>query len=360
MWENDTPQRQLPGGATVHVMLDRSEIQSISPRDRFLGCLLGMAIGDALGMPVEGWTAEQIAATHGWIDRYLPRTASNGMIEAEAGEFTDDTELALCQVEGLITTQGFVDPVGVGLRLERLAEGPAGRFLDSTTKLAISKFGDTESYQDGVIAGGRAGNGAISLAIPIALIHSVGRFNPELFTREVIRAALITHAHLESLNAALAAAYGVWLQATESVPPAMLVEEIATFIDEDRVAEKLRFAGTMVGAAPDRERDLANLRQIGTSSDAAETVAASLYCVATYQNDSEGAMLTAANAGGDTDSIAAIVGALTGARVGGSGLPRRLVEGLAGSMYIGVATPGFYRTAQRRAGMLLALQRVDR
>lgn len=341
-------------------MLYQHEIQPVSPRDRFLGCLLGMAIGDALGMPVEGWTAEEIASTVGWIDGYLPRLGPDGSIEVEAGEFTDDTELALCQVEGLITTQGFVDPVSVGLRIERLVDGPAGRFLDPTTRLAISMFDKTETYQDGVIADGPPGNGAITLAIPTALVHTLGRFNLELFIREVMRSALITHAHLESLNAAIAVAYGVWLQATASVPAAMLLEEVASFIDEDRVAEKLRFATSLLGDGPDRERDLANLAQIGTSADAAETVAAALYCATICGSDVERAMLTAVNAGGDSDTIAAIAGALVGVRVGGSSIPRRLVDGLAGSMYIGVATPGFYRAAQRRAGMLLGLQRVDR
>lgn len=319
-----------------------------------------MAIGDALGMPVEGWSAGEIASTHGWIDDYLPRLGPDGNVEIEGGEFTDDTELALCQVEGLITTQGFVDPVSVGLRIERLAAGPAGRFLDPTTRQAISRFDETETYQDGVIADGPPGNGAITLAIPTALVHSLGRFNPELFTREVMRSALITHAHLESLNAAIAVAYGVWLQATASVPPAMLPEEVASFIDEDRVAAKLRLAASLLSDGPDRERDLANLGQIGTSADAAETAAAAMYCAAICGPDAERAVLTAVNAGGDTDTIAAITGALAGVRVGGSVFPRRLVDGLAGSMYIGVATPGFYRAALRRAGMLLGLQRVDR
>lgn len=341
-------------------MLYHHEIQPVSPKDRFLGCLLGLAIGDALGMPVEGWSAERIQSEHGWIDHYLPRIDVDGTVEAEAGEFTDDTELALCQVEGLITTQGFVDPVGVGQRIERLASGPAGRFLDPTTRLAVAGFDRTETYQDGAIADVPPGNGAIALAIPIGLVHSLGRFNAELFTREVMRAALITHADLESLNAAVAIAYGIWLQATESVPPLMLPEEVASFVDEDPVAEKLRLAASLLSGTPDRERDLANLRQIGTGSRASETVAAAMYCAATYQGDAEGAMLIAVNAGGDTDTIAAISGALAGVRVGGSGLPKRLVEGLAGTMYIGVATPGFYRAAQRRAGMLLGLQRVDR
>ena len=60
---------------------DERELQ-----ERFLGCLLGMAIGDALGMPVEGWATERIREQYGWIDRYLPRLGPDGQVETPAGE----------------------------------------------------------------------------------------------------------------------------------------------------------------------------------------------------------------------------------------------------------------------------------
>jgi ADP-ribosylglycohydrolase len=63
--------------------------------DRFLGSLLGMAIGDALGMPVAGLSSDAIAARYGWLDRFLPLLAEDGTIEVPAGTFTEDTELAL-------------------------------------------------------------------------------------------------------------------------------------------------------------------------------------------------------------------------------------------------------------------------
>ena len=50
-------------------------------QERTLGSVLGLGIGDALGMPVRGWTADQIAETYGTIDGYHPRV------------FADDTEL---------------------------------------------------------------------------------------------------------------------------------------------------------------------------------------------------------------------------------------------------------------------------
>lgn len=95
------------------------------------------------------------------------------------------------------------------------------------------------------------------------------------------------------------------------------------------------------------------MEQIGTSAFVAEAVAAALYCFATHPNDFSAAVLTAVNAGGDADTVAAMTGALVGTRGGGPALPPELVDGLEARMYILVAAPGLYRMAQRRAGMFL-------
>src|SRR5215207_9063268 len=57
-------------------------------QERFLGALMGMAIGDALGMPVAGWNAERIRERYGAIDGYFPRVFADGG-GIKAGEFTD-------------------------------------------------------------------------------------------------------------------------------------------------------------------------------------------------------------------------------------------------------------------------------
>lgn len=329
----------------------------VSRKDRFLGCLLGLAIGDALGMPVEGWDRQRIAETHGWIDRYLPRTDDAGQIVVAAGEFTDDTELALCQVEALITAGGFVDPEAVGMRLLRLMQSESERFLDATTRAAIARMEETLSFQDGVPGDGVPGAAVAAQIAPVGLMHALSRLNAELFTREVLRAGLITHSHPESLNGALAMAYAIWLLAAEDVPPELLIPEVASFIDEDSVARRLRLAGELVGRGGDRERDLANLQQIGTSGHVAEAVAAAMYSFVTHNDDFTATVETAVNAGGDTDTIGAMAGALAGTHLGAPAIPPELVDGLEGRMYILVAGPGLYRAAQRRAGQFLRLHR---
>src|SRR5215204_6936106 len=66
--------------------------------NQFLGALLGMAIGDALGAPVSGMDQAEITALFGAIDRFHGN-AQPDSDEIHPGEFTDETELALCIVE---------------------------------------------------------------------------------------------------------------------------------------------------------------------------------------------------------------------------------------------------------------------
>ncbi len=322
--------------------------------ERFLGCLLGLAIGDALGMPVEGWSAERIARAHGWVDGYLPRLDAAGGIVVPAGEFTDDTELALCLVESIVAARGFVDPELAGYSFLRVARGEGGRFLDETTRLALARAEETGDFQAGLSHDPPSAAVAARVA-PVGLMHALGRFNPEVFTREVMRAGLITHASPEALNGALAVAYAVRLLVAEEVPPELLIDEVVAFIDEDRVARRLRLAGQLAAQGGDRERDLANLSRLGTSEDVAESVAAALYCFAAHPDDFAAAVLTAVNAGGNSASIAAMAGALSGAHLGARAIPAPLVDGLEGRMYILMAGPGLYQAAQRRAGLFLQL-----
>ena len=324
-------------------------------KDRFLGCLLGQAIGDALGMPFEGLSRERIESEHGWVDHYYPLVGDDGNEAMRAGEVTGDTEMSLCLLEGLISAGGFVDPEAVGIRLIKMLSGPVGSRIGPTTRLAIERMDESGNYQAGASGDWLPGNGAATRIASLGLLHSVGSFNPEVFTREIMRAGLITHHDLTSLNGALAMAYAVHLLAVERIPPEMLADEVAAFIDEDEVARRIRMAGRLVPRGSQRDVDLDSLEQIGTSCYVAESVAAAIYCFACHPDDFRAAVLTAVNAGGDADTIASMTGALSGVHLGAKRIPSDLVDGLEARMYILVAAPGLYRMAQRRAGMFLKL-----
>jgi ADP-ribosyl-[dinitrogen reductase] hydrolase len=327
--------------------------------DKFLGTLLGVAIGDAFGMPVEGLSREKIRQRFGWIDSFLPRTDNTGIELEAAGEITDDTEMMLCHVESLVSTGGLVDPENTGMRFLRLFNSESRRFMERTTIESLQRADETGEFQNGYGGAHRAGNGVAMRIAPVGLIHSLGRFNHEVFVREVMRAGLITHSNPEAINGAVALAYGVRLQVTGEVPPELLGDEICSFIDEDQVSRKIRQAAHLAARQDlkpdDSQKHLDNLTEVGTSGYVAESVAAAVYCAIVARHDLRRGIELATNAGGDTDTVAAMAGALIGAHAGASSFPLDLVEGLAGRAYILVAGPSLYETAMQRAGLYVRL-----
>lgn len=338
---------------TEHIDADQ-RMDPFAPgvKDRFIGCLLGMGIGDALALPSRGLSRDEIETLYGRIETYQPLRDQEGEVHVPAGQFTDNTELALCLAESLVTSNGFLDPDSAGYRFQQVLSSDYNHLLGATTRRSLERAAETGDYQSGAGGEGTAGAGPAARVAPIALVHALGDFNAEVFVREAMRSSLITHSHPESVNGAIAVAYALRLIVRRELPPEMVIPEVLAFIDEDDVARRLRRAGRLVesGVEPDEA-----LRQIGTSGYVAEAVAAALYLFTVFPDDFKAAVLTAVNAGGATSSVASIVGALGGAWVGAERLPAELIDGLDGRMYILMAAPTVLKVAQLRAGLYLQL-----
>lgn len=319
--------------------------------DRFTGCLLGLAIGDALSLPTSTLDAERTEPIVG----YEPLRAADGDVRVLAGQFTSHTELALCLVESLVSANGFVDPQMAGFRFIQVLASDHGHLLDPTTRVALQRAAETADYQAGIATDGVVEPGPAARIAPIGLVHTLGRLNAELFVREVMRATLITHAAPEAVNGALAMAYAVHLVTRREIPPELLIAEILSFIDEDTVARRLRVADAALLGRSSMADDAAAMERIGNGGSIGESVARALYLFVVHQPDFKRGVLAAANSGGDAPAVAAMTGALLGAWVGVKAIPPPLVEGLDGRMYFLMASPALFRTAQRRAGLFLQL-----
>jgi len=180
--------------------------------DRFLGALLGMAIGDALGMPVEGWSRERIAERYGALDGYHLRVFADGT-EVKAGEFTDETEIALCVVESLTANDGVLDPENVGARMAYLARGESKRWMGADTLAALERAEETLSFRVAIDEDGPATGEVAARGVPIGLLHAVGGFDPERFRADVEGVVRLSHGSPAAIAAATAVAYGVRLAA---------------------------------------------------------------------------------------------------------------------------------------------------
>lgn len=325
--------------------------------DRFLGALLGLAIGDALGMPVAGRSRREIADRFGRIEGYHPWTFGDG-VEVKAGEFTDESEIALCVVESLTANNGLLDPDNVGARMLFLARGESRRWLRPDTRAALERADASLVFRVPLDEDAPATGEVAARGVPVGLLHAVGGFDPETLWADAEAVVRLTHGSPAAVAAAAAVAFGVRLAARGESPPARWAIETAEFLDRSgggEVAAGLRRADALRVAARSLPETLAEL---GTGTAAREAVPAA-FASAMAAELFEDAVVAAASAGGETDTVGAIAGALAGAAAGASGIPQRLIDGLEGRIYVSLAAPWFYRTAMRRGGLLIDLRPDD-
>jgi ADP-ribosylglycohydrolase len=135
---------------------------------RFRGSLLGLAIGDALGAPVEFEARGNFSPITGY--------RGGGPFNLKAGEWTDDTSLALCLAESLINKQSF-DPKDQAERYVRwwmnghLSCTVNCFDIGNTTKWSLQRFLDTGDPYSGPVDPGKASNGSLMRLAPIPLFY---------------------------------------------------------------------------------------------------------------------------------------------------------------------------------------------
>lgn len=315
-------------------------------QDQFLGGLLGLAIGDALGMPVAGWPADRIRERFGSIDGYRQRTLADGTVIG-AGEFTDESETALCVVESLTTNRGVVDVENIGARMIYLARGESRRWQAEATSAALDRADETAHFVVPLDEDGPVTADVATRAVPIGLLHAVGAFAPAAFRSDIEQVVRITHGSPAAIAAATAVAYGVYLAATGDVAPAVWAGQTADFLGHGELADRLRAV-----------REATAVPSLETESSANELIAAA-FGIAAGASSFDDAVLTAVNRGGAADTRGALVGALKGAQVGVSGIPQHLIDGLEGRLYVSLAAPWFFRAAQQRAGLVIDLNTTN-
>ena len=138
-------------------------------KDRFLGCLLGLAAGDALGTSLEFKAPDTFPQLEDMI--------GGGPFALAPGQWTDDTSMALCLAESLITQQGF-DPLD---QLERYVRwyrqghlSSTGRCFDigGTVRAALHLFEHNREPYCGSTDPNTAGNGSIMRLAPVAMFYA--------------------------------------------------------------------------------------------------------------------------------------------------------------------------------------------
>ena len=143
-------------------------IAAPSRKDRVVGCLVGLAVGDALGTTLEFQRRGAFTP--------LTDMVGGGPFRLEAGQWTDDTSMALCLAES-VTTVGRFDPVDQLHRYVRWwREGhlsPTGRCFDigNQTRDALSEFQATGNPHNGPTGPYNAGNGSLRRLAPVPMAY---------------------------------------------------------------------------------------------------------------------------------------------------------------------------------------------
>jgi ADP-ribosylglycohydrolase len=299
----------------------------VALRERFLGCLLGCAVGDALGAPFEGLWSHSIPEDE---------TLLAGFAEFEGyprGQFTDDTQLTLATVRSILGT-GTVSPAHIARSIAALWKrqeviGPGGACTS-----AAHQFLRTRDWTTCGAAVGQAGNGT---AMRTAVLGLVFLKRPERLPSAVADVSRITHQDPRSIAGGVAVAKAAQLMACEGADDAQrfclaIAEAVADCSSE--FADAVSRLPLLAGQAPDVA--LPAIAWAGMARPEFDapiitpfvipTVLASLWCLLHHPDSWGGAVTSAIRLGGDVDTLGAIVGALAGVKLGVEAIPRHLQE----------------------------------
>lgn len=298
--------------------------------DRARGALYGLAIGDALGMPTESFPRSTIVEHYGeLIDGFHPGRPDQAIVPGlPAGTVTDDTEQAVLLGGLLVESAGRFDRAEFGRRLLAWEESTRARgvngLLGPSTKKAVAAMA---AGADPVQAG-RSGttNGAAMRIAPVGIAVA----DPAALLDLVERVCVPTH----GTGVAIAGAAAVAAAVSAGISGAGPLEATAAAVEAAReaagrgrwvaaadVAARIAWATDLVaGLAPDAAAEVI-YTLVGTGLPTQESVPAAFAVLAVAGDDPWTACRLAASLGGDTDTIAAMAGAVAGACHGAAALP---------------------------------------
>ncbi len=286
----------------------------------FQGVLLGTAVGDALGLPFEGMSRRRVHKLLG--DRELTHRFLFGR-----GMVSDDTDhaclTAVALAEAGRSPGDFARRLARGLRWW-LVTLPAGIGLGTLRGIAKLWLGFSPE-RSGVRS---AGNGPCMRAPVIGLFARDDR----ALRRALVRASTrITHTDPraeEGARAIAAAAAAAVARVPGDFDGAAILRQVLEEIRDPHLVDRLTTAGGALDR-PTEEVVLAWNQEKGITGFVYDTVPAVLHCWLRNRGDFRASVTEIIRCGGDTDTTAAILGALAGASHGVESIPRPFIEGIA-------------------------------
>lgn len=309
---------------------------AISIKDKIRGCLWGIVVGDALGAPVEGYSAEKIAELHGRVTTYKQPLGHKWFNDQPLGFWTDDTQLSLAVLKALLAAKDFDMDVIAEHHAIAMGESVSGwgySTQDSIRNLKNgvhwSKSGITDKPHRGT------GNGVPMKIAPIAVWGYLQDEDVPFHHRMVQFSAM---SHYTEMSAYAAIAHSQAIQHCLAFQPDEFQKEI--FLDEiigyayQEFVENAKLDPPLNKTKDDLRTKLVLLRFAGSSD--ANFAKGSCYVYEslpfTYayflQDQTIEGLYDVINAGGDTDTNGSMFAAMLGALHGIKVFPQELLDGI--------------------------------
>jgi ADP-ribosylglycohydrolase len=292
------------------------------PLEKAKGMMFGLAIGDALGWPTEFLSLHQIKAKYGPDGiRELPSPAL----------FTDDTQMTIAIAEALIKAgEHDIEPIMEAVKVEFIKwlhspendRAPGGTCIQGVRNLEKGmhwiKSGVAHSK----------GCGSAMRSAPIGFYY---QHDPEKLKQVAHASGICSHGHPAADAACIGTAYLVKL-ALDRLPPDEMIPALLKFTEG--ISKEFDHAIHKIEEClqwPDEEKAL---NYLGEGWVGEEAVALALYCFLKYPDDYKKTIIRGANTNGDSDSIACIAGAISGAYLGIDAIPEDWIKKIEKSEYL--------------------------
>ena len=287
-------------------------------RDKFRGAVLGCFLGDAFGANFEGMGPDR-ATFH--LDILSKKFSRN---------YTDDTDMTLALAESIVQAGG-VDPEDIAKQFSLRCDLTRG-YAIGTIKAVLALRAGLKWHQVGrmVFENGSFGNGAAMRVSPVGLFYHC---DLDKIQEEAITQASITHVHPLGQWGAVMQACCVGLAVSQDPKRPFKKEQMVTNLREVLWRGQIEYMKALnkIEEMVVEEKKLESrqvVRSLGNGVEALFSVPSACYIAITYSPDFCDAIRAAISLGGDTDTIAGMVGAIVGAHVGEKGLPVEWVEQL--------------------------------
>jgi ADP-ribosylglycohydrolase len=313
--------------------------------DRARGALLGLALGDALGMPTQGLDFGVVQERYGVLDGFHAAPPDNPISAGlPAGRVTDDTDQAVLVAELLVAGAGRADPLALAGALAaweaRMRAAGSLDLLGPSTRAALDRLAAGIGPDRSGLGG--ATNGAAMRIAPVGIVCDlptpIGPAGLGRLVGRVVEVSRPTH----NTGLAIAGAAAVAAAVSAGIAGLGLVEALrvagaaaAQAADAgpapfgDGLAERIGAAVDLVAGCPVGEAIRRVSDGVGTGLATEESVPAALaFASLMVDQDAWLVVRAAASVGGDSDTIAAMAGAVCGAVAGAGAFPAEAVQAL--------------------------------